>query len=87
MGTKMLNKLLLFSVAFLTSSRCYSDSVAAACFRSILQKQIKDIKDAGTYKSERVITSKQKSQIYVQGNKKWILKLPNWIWNLFISFK
>lgn len=51
--------------------RCYS--TAAANFRSILQAQLEDIKAAGTFKSERVITSAQKSKISVEGMSKQVL--------------
>lgn len=51
--------------------RCYS--TAAANFRSILQTQLEDIKAAGTFKSERIITSAQKSKISVEGMNKQVL--------------
>lgn len=51
--------------------RCYSS--AAANFRCILQTQLEDIKAAGTFKSERVITSPQKSKISVEGMKTKVL--------------
>lgn len=50
-----------------------SYSAAANSFRVILQSQLEDIKAAGTFKSERVITSAQKSKISVQGMKKEVL--------------
>lgn len=53
------------------SSRSYS--VAAERFQGILQSQLDAIKAAGTYKSERVITSPQKSQITVEGSDKKVL--------------
>lgn len=53
--------------------RLYSDSAATKNFRSILSKQIAGIKDAGTYKRERIITSSQKTNITVQGSRGDIL--------------
>jgi hypothetical protein len=51
--------------------RCYS--AAANSFRGILQSQLEDIKAAGTFKTERVITSAQKSKIGVEGMGKKVL--------------
>lgn len=51
--------------------RCYSS--ASNNFRSILQVQLEDIKAAGTFKSERIITSSQKSKISVDGMDKKVL--------------
>lgn len=48
-------------------------SVAVKHFRSILQTQLDDIKAAGTYKVERVITGPQKSLISVDGVEKKVL--------------
>ncbi|XP_061395768.1 2-amino-3-ketobutyrate coenzyme A ligase, mitochondrial [Musca vetustissima] len=53
--------------------RSYSSSPANAQFREIISEQIKSIKEAGTYKSERVITSSQSTQITVEGSNKNIL--------------
>ncbi|KAI8119027.1 hypothetical protein FF38_02389 [Lucilia cuprina] len=53
--------------------RRYSSSPAHAQFREILSDQIKSIKEAGTFKSERIITSSQSTQITVEGSKKQIL--------------
>ena len=53
--------------------RRYSSSSANAHFREILSNEIKAIKDAGTFKSERIITSAQSTQITVEGNNKQIL--------------
>lgn len=53
--------------------RLYSDSAATKNFRSILSKQIAGIKDAGTYKRERIITSSQKTNITVEGSRGDIL--------------
>ncbi|XP_037828133.1 2-amino-3-ketobutyrate coenzyme A ligase, mitochondrial [Lucilia sericata] len=53
--------------------RRYSSSPAHAQFREILSDQIKSIKEAGTFKSERVITSSQSTQITVEGSNKQIL--------------
>lgn len=48
-------------------------SAAAQNFRSILQTQLDDIKAAGTFKVERVITSAQTSQITVEGMQKKVI--------------
>lgn len=48
-------------------------SSAASSFRTILQSQLEGIKEAGTFKSERVITSPQKSKISVDGMKTKVL--------------
>ena len=48
-------------------------SAAQATLRSILDSQISDIQQAGTWKSERVITTKQASEIAVQGRKDKLL--------------
>lgn len=55
--------------------RSYSSSATEAntSFRGILQNQIDDIKKAGTYKRERVITSPQATTITVSGSKGKIL--------------
>lgn len=54
-----------------SQERLYSS--AANNFRSILQSQLDGIKEAGTFKSERVITSPQKSKISVEGMKTKVL--------------
>jgi hypothetical protein len=41
--------------------------------KEVLEKQIQDIKDAGTYKKERVITSSQNSEISVKNSKSHVL--------------
>lgn len=48
-------------------------SAAAQNFRSILQTQLEDIKAAGTYKVERIITSPQQSKISVDGLSKKVI--------------
>jgi len=48
-------------------------STAQAALRSILDSQISDIQQAGTWKSERVISSKQASEIAVQGRSDKLL--------------
>ncbi|GFN78695.1 8-amino-7-oxononanoate synthase [Plakobranchus ocellatus] len=50
--------------------RCTS---ALTATRTILEGELKDIKEAGTYKSERVITSPQGPSIHVKGSSKDIL--------------
>lgn len=54
-----------------TNQRFYS--AAATSFRAILQSQLDGIKEAGTFKSERVITSPQTSKITVDGMKTKVL--------------
>lgn len=46
---------------------------ALSQFRDLLSKQITGIKDAGTYKMERIITSSQSTEITVEGTQKRIL--------------
>lgn len=58
---------------FLSVAQRRAYSVAADNFRCILQSQIEDIKAAGTFKTERVITSAQKSKISVEGSDKKVL--------------
>jgi glycine C-acetyltransferase len=41
--------------------------------KDVIKKQIDDIKEAGTYKKERVITSSQNSSISVQNSNKHVL--------------
>lgn len=48
-------------------------SAAQATLRSILDSQISDIQQAGTWKSERVISTKQASEIAVQGRSDKLL--------------
>ena len=48
-------------------------SVAADNLRSILKGQLEDIKAAGTFKNERIITSPQESKISVEGLEKKVL--------------
>nr|AAL90327.1 RE16411p [Drosophila melanogaster] len=52
--------------------RHYS-AAAQAQLREILGTQLAGIKDAGTFKAERIITSSQSTQITVQGSDKKIL--------------
>lgn len=53
--------------------RNLSNTSASKQFRNILQKQIDDIKSAGTYKNERIITSSQSTTISVKGSQGGIL--------------
>lgn len=59
------------------SARHYGQAPASSRaldqFRDILNGQLKDIKEAGTYKSERVITSAQKTVISVAGSNRTVL--------------
>lgn len=48
--------------------RCFS-SPASDNFKNVLRERIEAIKQAGTWKNERVITSKQGPEINVQGSK------------------
>ncbi|KAJ8299264.1 hypothetical protein KUTeg_023324 [Tegillarca granosa] len=48
-------------------------SSSAAVTRLVLERELSQIKDAGTYKSERIITSKQGASIKVKGQTKGIL--------------
>lgn len=48
-------------------------SVAQNQLRDILKQQLKDIENAGTYKTERVITSAQKTSINVAGSDSPVL--------------
>ena len=50
-----------------TSSRNMSSTKAQTQFNNILKTEIESIKAAGTYKSERIITSPQNSSIRVAG--------------------
>ncbi|KAJ6625429.1 2-amino-3-ketobutyrate coenzyme A ligase, mitochondrial [Pseudolycoriella hygida] len=61
----------IFSIS--PGKRSLSNTSASKQFRSILQKQIDDIKSAGTYKNERIITSSQSTAISVKGSKGSIL--------------
>lgn len=58
---------------FISVMQVRSYSAAANSFRAILQSQLEDIKAAGTFKNERVITSPQKSKISVEGMKNEVL--------------
>lgn len=55
----------------MSTIRCYSSVISN--FRAILQQQLDDIKAAGTFKTERVITSPQRSQITVDGFPKKVI--------------
>ncbi|KAJ7392226.1 hypothetical protein OS493_013602 [Desmophyllum pertusum] len=48
-------------------------SIAQAALRNILDSQISDIQQAGTWKNERVISTKQASEIAVQGRNDKLL--------------
>jgi 7-keto-8-aminopelargonate synthetase-like enzyme len=41
--------------------------------RQILEHELQSIRDAGTFKRERVITSKQAVSVQVQGQTQWLL--------------
>ena len=42
-------------------------------FKSHLQKELQDIREAGLYKNERIITSPQRAAIDVEGSKGEVL--------------
>ena len=48
-------------------------SVAVASMRDIINEELDVIRDAGTWKSERVITTKQAAEISVAGQAKPVL--------------
>lgn len=52
--------------------RCASNA-AQSQLRQVLAEQLSGIKEAGTFKAERIITSSQSTQITVQGSDKRIL--------------
>lgn len=54
-------------------NRSASNSAACLAFRSILQKNICDIEQAGTFKRERIIQSPQETSIRVAGSEGAIL--------------
>lgn len=64
----VLRKLPIYSAA-----RSFASAPAMTQFRDVLNSQLTAIKDAGTYKSERVITSAQKTVISVAGRKNTVL--------------
>lgn len=66
----LLRKLPIYSA---TRSFASQSSPAISQFRTILNDQLTSIKDAGTYKQERVITSAQRTEIMVAGRKKSVL--------------
>lgn len=59
---------------YVAGNRQYgSSSKALDQFRGIINTQLNEIKDAGTFKSERIITSAQKTEISVAGNQSKVL--------------
>lgn len=64
----ILGKLPIYSM-----TRSFASGPALTQFRDILNSQLNAIKDAGTYKSERVITSAQRTEITVAGRKNSVL--------------
>ncbi|XP_018798538.1 PREDICTED: 2-amino-3-ketobutyrate coenzyme A ligase, mitochondrial-like [Bactrocera latifrons] len=63
----------LFALSNAHTSASAAARPALSQFRDILSKQITGIKDAGTYKMERIITSSQSTEITVEGTQKRIL--------------
>lgn len=51
----------------------HSSGIAASQFTVLLSERLAAIKEAGTWKEERIITSKQGPEISIQGSKKKIL--------------
>lgn len=51
----------------------HSSTAAAQDFRAILQQQINDIRTAGTYKNERILTSAQKMVINIEGASRSVI--------------
>lgn len=59
---------------FMRSGRAlYSAGAALTRLRSEVCQQLDDIMSAGTFKEERVITSKQANHIHVKGNSSSVL--------------
>lgn len=59
-----------------TKSYCkviWANTNTAAAVRELVSKELSSIRDAGTWKSERIITGKQSSHISVQGRKSEVL--------------
>jgi len=63
----------LLAADYITVSQAVNQSVAAAATRDRLQADLDSIKEAGTWKSERVITSQQDVSINVEGSEASIL--------------
>lgn len=59
-------KLLLFVPRRISTSHGYSTTAEA---RAVLENELNDIRSAGTWKAERIITSKQGPQILVDGSR------------------
>ena len=51
----------------------FSSPIGKQKFKEVLAKELSDIKEAGTYKRERVITSPQQALIYVQSSSKPVI--------------
>lgn len=67
------DSVLLYKTGGIAVVRSLTQSAASADFRAILSKQISDIREAGTYKNERIITSSQNTSISVKGSQGKIL--------------
>lgn len=82
-----LTKILRVDGLNFTTKFSYSSAVALNSFRNHLNEQLDGIKKAGTYKSERVIVTKQGSRIKVAGNHNEILNFcANNYLGLSVSF-
>jgi glycine C-acetyltransferase len=49
-------------------------------FKSYLEKELKEIKQSGLYKTERIITSPQQAEISVNKGQKCLIFAPTTIW-------
>lgn len=63
----------LLQLRHVESVACRASTVTVASMREILEKELQGIRDAGTWKSERVITSQQSANISVAGRNKRVL--------------
>jgi glycine C-acetyltransferase len=85
----MMSAFNMYLYIFCTSlaARCgpifYRQTHCISSLREIAREEIGKIKDSGTWKSERVITSKQGSQITVEGHKQ--LKILNFCSNNYLG--
>jgi 7-keto-8-aminopelargonate synthetase-like enzyme len=71
------------SIATRHAPLLYRQTHCIGSLREIAREEINKIKDAGTWKSERVITSKQGSLIIVEGHQQ--LKILNFCSNNYLG--
>lgn len=72
----MRHSLNLFCMLVTSVGRCLflrKSSTSAQHFRTILQKQLNEIHEAGTYKNERIISSPQQTIITIEGSSKSVI--------------